>query len=123
MDKLIINAAVTGAVHGKADSGFLPVTPREIADDCRRCRDASCRIGAAYSPGPRQLDRRWRGLERLDDHALADQVRLNRSQSYCPGLSRKGWRQLLLQQLGKPANIAGKPDRVQLRRERVVQGR
>jgi 3-keto-5-aminohexanoate cleavage enzyme len=44
MDKLIINAAITGTVHTRADSGFLPITPDEIAEDCRRCRDAGASI-------------------------------------------------------------------------------
>ena len=37
-EKLIINLAVTGMVHSKADTPHLPVTPEEIARDCQRCR-------------------------------------------------------------------------------------
>ena len=37
-EKLIINLAATGMVHRKADAPHLPVTPEEIAEDCRRCR-------------------------------------------------------------------------------------
>ena len=44
MDKLIINAAITGAVHTRADSDFLPITPDEIAEDCRRCSDAGASV-------------------------------------------------------------------------------
>lgn len=43
-DKLIINAALTGMVPTKADTPHLPVTPEEIADDARRCRDAGAAI-------------------------------------------------------------------------------
>jgi uncharacterized protein (DUF849 family) len=43
-DKLIINAAITGMVPMKADNAHLPVTPREIAQDARRCRDAGASI-------------------------------------------------------------------------------
>jgi uncharacterized protein (DUF849 family) len=35
--KLIINLAGTGMVPGKADNPAVPITPREIADDCGRC--------------------------------------------------------------------------------------
>jgi len=36
-DKLIINVAVTGMVHRKADVPALPITPDEIAEDCYQC--------------------------------------------------------------------------------------
>jgi len=38
--KLIINLALTGVVHTKADAPHLPVTPEEIAEDTKRCYDA-----------------------------------------------------------------------------------
>lgn len=44
MDKLIINAAITGMVHNKEDNPLLPITPKEIADDVRRCCDAGACI-------------------------------------------------------------------------------
>lgn len=44
MDKLIINAALTGMVPTKAQNPALPVTPAEIIADARRCRDAGASI-------------------------------------------------------------------------------
>ena len=44
MDKLIINAAITGLVHNKADNPNLPCSPDEIVKDARRCRDAGACI-------------------------------------------------------------------------------
>lgn len=41
--KLIINAAITGMVHTKADMPHLPVSVSEIIDDAVRC----CRAGAS----------------------------------------------------------------------------
>ena len=38
--KLILNLALTGVVHTKADAPHLPVTPEEIAEDTKRCYDA-----------------------------------------------------------------------------------
>jgi len=43
-DSLIINVALTGMVPTKLDSPHLPVTPAEIADEARRCRDAGAAI-------------------------------------------------------------------------------
>ncbi len=40
MNGLIVNVALTGCVHYKCDNPALPVTPREVAADARRCRDA-----------------------------------------------------------------------------------
>ena len=37
--KLIINLALTGVVHAKADTPHLPVTPEEIAEDTKLCYD------------------------------------------------------------------------------------
>jgi 3-keto-5-aminohexanoate cleavage enzyme len=42
--KLIVNAALTGMVPTKADNPAVPVTPDEIAEDARRCRDAGASI-------------------------------------------------------------------------------
>ena len=44
MEKLIINAALTGIVPTKADNPHVPVTPREIAVDARRCYEAGAAI-------------------------------------------------------------------------------
>jgi 3-keto-5-aminohexanoate cleavage enzyme len=44
MDKLIINAALTGIVPLKSDNSNLPVSPEEIVQDACRCRDAGASI-------------------------------------------------------------------------------
>jgi 3-keto-5-aminohexanoate cleavage enzyme len=44
MDKLIINAAITGMVPMKSDSPHIPITPDEIVADARRCQDAGATI-------------------------------------------------------------------------------
>ncbi|HEY3417529.1 MAG TPA: 3-keto-5-aminohexanoate cleavage protein [Armatimonadota bacterium] len=43
-DKLIINVAMTGMVPTRDDTPHVPLTPREIAADARRCRDAGAAI-------------------------------------------------------------------------------
>jgi len=44
MDKLIINAAITGMVPTKKDNPNLPCTVREITAEAGRCRDAGASI-------------------------------------------------------------------------------
>jgi len=44
MEKLIINAAITGVVHTKQQNPNLPCTPKEIIEEARRCRDAGASI-------------------------------------------------------------------------------
>jgi 3-keto-5-aminohexanoate cleavage enzyme len=44
MEKLIINAALTGNVPTKADNPHIPLTPPEIAADARRCHKAGAAI-------------------------------------------------------------------------------
>jgi 3-keto-5-aminohexanoate cleavage enzyme len=44
MDKLIINAAITGMVPTRAMTPHVPISPSEIAADVRRCRDAGASI-------------------------------------------------------------------------------
>ena len=43
-DELIVNLAPTGMVPTRADSPHVPLTPAEVADDVRRCRDAGASI-------------------------------------------------------------------------------
>lgn len=44
MEKLIINAAITGMVPTKAENPNVPITPQEIVDEIRRCRDSGASI-------------------------------------------------------------------------------
>jgi len=50
--KLIINLALTGVVHTKADAPHLPVTPEEIAEDTKRCYDAGASIVHLHARDP-----------------------------------------------------------------------
>jgi len=43
-DKLIINAAITGAIPTRADNPAVPITVPEIVADAKRCRDAGAAI-------------------------------------------------------------------------------
>ena len=38
--KVIINCAVTGAIHVPSQSGYLPITPQEIADEALKAAKA-----------------------------------------------------------------------------------
>ena len=44
MDKLIINAAITGMIPTKKDNPTLPCSPDEIITEARRCRNAGAGI-------------------------------------------------------------------------------
>lgn len=44
MDELIINAAITGMIPRRHDTPHVPLSPQEIAEDVRRCRDAGASI-------------------------------------------------------------------------------
>ncbi len=44
MQPLIINAALTGMVPTRKDSPHVPISPKEIIADARRCRDAGATI-------------------------------------------------------------------------------
>ena len=44
VDKLIINLACTGMVPTKVDNPYVPVTPDEIAHDCRCCYQAGASV-------------------------------------------------------------------------------
>ena len=43
-EPLIINLAATGMVPTRSDSAAVPLTPEEIAADCRRCAAAGASI-------------------------------------------------------------------------------
>ena len=43
-EPLIVNLAVTGVVPTKADNPAVPITPEEIAEDCRACAAAGASI-------------------------------------------------------------------------------
>jgi 3-keto-5-aminohexanoate cleavage enzyme len=51
-DKLIINAAITGAVLSKSDTPFLPTTIAEIVECAERVRDAGAAIVHLHARNP-----------------------------------------------------------------------
>ncbi|MDG2381272.1 MAG: 3-keto-5-aminohexanoate cleavage protein [Pirellulaceae bacterium] len=44
MEPLIINAAITGMIPMKKDTPHVPISPKEIIADAKRCRDAGATI-------------------------------------------------------------------------------
>lgn len=52
MDKLIINAAITGIVPNKSDNPHLPVSVDEIVKDAVRCRNAGASIMHIHARQP-----------------------------------------------------------------------
>jgi len=58
MEKLVITAAITGAFLSKEQHPALPVTPREIRDEVKRCYDAGATIAHIHArhPDPKRTD-------------------------------------------------------------------
>ena len=52
MEPLIINAAITGMVPMRKDSPHVPISPSEIIDDAKRCRDAGATIMHLHAREP-----------------------------------------------------------------------
>jgi len=77
MAKLIITVAVTGSVPTKQQNPHLPITPDEIADTARRCRDAGASIIHVHA-------RDQTGKPTLDPDVFAAIARAIRAQ--CPDL-------------------------------------
>ena len=73
MDHLVINAAVTGMVPTVADNPNVPITPDEIAEDCRRCYEAGASIFHLHA-----RDREGRPTYRSDVYReIIAEVRVN----------------------------------------------
>ena len=53
MDKLIITAAVTGSVHIPTQTPYLPLTPKEIADESIRSAEAGAAIVHIHARDPK----------------------------------------------------------------------
>lgn len=53
MDKLIITAAVTGSVHVPTQTPYLPLTPKEIADESVRSAEAGAAIVHIHARDPK----------------------------------------------------------------------
>ncbi len=52
MEKFIISAAVTGAIHTPTMSPHLPITPDEIAEDAKRAYDAGAAVIHVHARDP-----------------------------------------------------------------------
>jgi uncharacterized protein (DUF849 family) len=52
MDKFIVTAALTGAIHTPTMSPYLPITPEEIAEDARRASEAGAAVVHVHARDP-----------------------------------------------------------------------
>jgi uncharacterized protein (DUF849 family) len=52
MDKFIVTAALTGAIHIPTMSPYLPITPDELAEEARRAREAGAAIVHVHARNP-----------------------------------------------------------------------
>ena len=52
MNKLIVTAALTGAIHTPTMSSHLPITPDEIAEEARRASEAGAAVVHVHARDP-----------------------------------------------------------------------
>lgn len=52
MDKFIVTAALTGAIHTPTMSPYLPITPDQLAEEAHRAREAGAAIVHVHSRDP-----------------------------------------------------------------------
>jgi len=53
MDKFIVSAALTGAIHTPTMSPYLPITPDELAEEARRSREAGAAVVHVHARDPK----------------------------------------------------------------------
>jgi uncharacterized protein (DUF849 family) len=53
MDKFIVTAALTGAIHPPTMSPYLPITPDELAEDARRAHEAGAAVIHVHARDPK----------------------------------------------------------------------
>lgn len=53
MDKLIVTAALTGAIHTPTMSPYLPITPEELSEEARRAREAGAAVVHVHGRDPK----------------------------------------------------------------------
>jgi uncharacterized protein (DUF849 family) len=51
-DKVIITAAITGSIHTPTMSSYLPITPKEIADEAVRAYEAGAAVCHIHARNP-----------------------------------------------------------------------
>lgn len=76
MDKVIITAALTGAVTPKDLNPHIPLTPKEIADDAYACWKAGAAVVHLHM-------RTENGIGTMDKERFKETVRLIRERSDC----------------------------------------
>jgi uncharacterized protein (DUF849 family) len=52
MNKFIVTAALTGAIHTPSMSPYLPITPDQIAEEARRAREAGAAVVHVHGRDP-----------------------------------------------------------------------
>jgi len=52
MDKFIVTAALTGAIHTPTMSPYLPITPDQLAEEARRAREAGAAVVHVHGRDP-----------------------------------------------------------------------
>jgi len=52
MDKFIVTAALTGAIHTPTMSPYLPITPDQLAEEARRAREAGATVVHVHARDP-----------------------------------------------------------------------
>jgi uncharacterized protein (DUF849 family) len=52
MEKLIVTAAITGAIHTPSMSSYLPLTPEQIIDECVASREAGAAVAHIHVRDP-----------------------------------------------------------------------
>ena len=57
-EKAIITAAVTGSIHTPTMSPYLPITPRQIADEAVRAWEAGAAVCHVHARHPETGSRR-----------------------------------------------------------------
>jgi uncharacterized protein (DUF849 family) len=53
MEKRIITAAITGAIHTPTMTPYLPIRPKQIADECCRARDTGAAVAHIHIRDPK----------------------------------------------------------------------
>ena len=52
MDKRIITAAITGSIHTPTMTQYLPITPKQIADEAVRAYEAGAAVAHIHARDP-----------------------------------------------------------------------
>ncbi|MBE0480727.1 MAG: 3-keto-5-aminohexanoate cleavage protein, partial [Dehalococcoidia bacterium] len=52
MEKVIVSAALTGSIHTPTMSPYLPITPKQIADEAVRAYEAGAAIAHIHVRNP-----------------------------------------------------------------------